>query len=238
MSANPEETRFQLDYWPIPFRGSFISFLFAYREVPLLECSGLDENVALKNAPLHEQSVPYIGPPVLHDRQTGTSLSQMPAIVLYAADILDLMPKGSFARAMALKILMDCNDLLMEISRYNGSDMWDRDAWREFRDARLPRWLGVFEESLRREYLGRTPVSFADISVFALFGTLIRCLPQLESDILEHAPGIHALCERIGATPSLRRCVARQRENYGELYCGGLIEKLLRAMLADDESER
>ena len=74
------------------------------------------------------------------------------------------------------------------------------------------------------------------VGVFALFGNMLRCLPALETDLLEHAPGIHALCRRIGAQPSLSDFVMEQEREYGQLYCGGQIEQSIRAMLAMDES--
>jgi glutathione S-transferase len=158
----------------------------------------------------------------------------MPAIVLYVSGELDLAPDDPFELAMCMKILMDCNDVLMEICRYNGSTMWEREDWFEFRSRRLPRWLQVFEESLQRGYIGKDAVSFADIGVFALFGNMMRCLPELEADILEHAAGIHGLCQTLGSQPSLAEYVAADERRYGKLYCGGQIEASIREMLTID----
>jgi glutathione S-transferase len=133
-----------------------------------------------------------------------------------------------------MKILMDCNDVLMEVSRYNGSTMWEHEEWKEFRLQRLPRWLDIFEESLQRGFVGKDLASFADIGVYALFGNMTRCLPELEADVLSRAPGIHALCQKIGSEPSLARFVAGQERQYGKLYCGGQIEKSIRNMLEMD----
>jgi glutathione S-transferase len=94
--------------------------------------------------------------------------------------------------------------------------------------------MQIFEESLQLGFIGKDLVSFADIGVFALFGNMMRCLPELETDVLSHAPGIHALCKRIGAVPSLARYIADQELEYGKLYCGGQIEKSIRKMLEMD----
>ena len=210
MSPQAARPRFRLQYWPLPFRGCFVSYLFAYRDVPFLETSDFEENLALKSLPPGEQAVPYMGPPVLHDLEYDRSLSQMPAIVLYVARKLGLAPGDPFDEAMAMKILMDCNDVLMEICRYNGSIMWEPGTWRVFRDERLPRWLQLFEESLERGLLGTEPLSFADIGVYALFGNMTRCLPELDADLLKGAPGIHALCQRIGSRPPIgHACVGQ-----------------------------
>ncbi len=234
MSSNMPQPRFQLYYWPIPFRGCFISYLFAYRNVPLLEETGFETNSDLKSRHPSEQDIPFMGPPVLRDLEADRTLSQMPAIVLHVSRELDFMPDDPFDVAMCMKILMDCNDVLMEICRYNGSTMWDREEWIQFRSQRFPRWLQIFEESLKRGSIGQEPVSFADIGVFALFGNMARCLPELEADILGHAPGIHALCQRLGSQPPLAKYVADEEQEYGQLYCGGQIEKSIRKMLRMD----
>ena len=234
MSSTSIKPRFQLYYWPIPFRGCFVSYLFAYRGVPLLEEASYDDIRRLIAQHPSDQSVPFMGPPVLKDLELDRTLSQMPAIVLYASRELDLLPEDPFDLATGLKVLMDCNDLLMEICRYNGSMMWERNEWTQFRSKRLPRWMQIFEETLTRGFLGKDKISFADIGVFALFGNMTRCLPELEADLLRHAPGIHAHCQKVGSQPSLAAYVANDEKRYGKLYCGGQIEESIRKMLALD----
>ena len=214
-----------------------MSYLFAYRDVPLNVVDGFEENNRLRSLAPSEQEVPYMGPRVLRDLDAGRTLGQMPAIALYAAHELDLMPDDPFDVAMSMKVLMDCNDVLMEICRYNGSSMWVRDEWVRFRSKRLVRWLEIFEEALERGFIGKEQVSFADIGVFALFGNMTRCLPDLEQDLSNHAPGIHALCRSIGSRPSLAKYVAGDEAKYGKLYCGGQIEESIRNMLAIDAGE-
>jgi glutathione S-transferase len=234
MTSKISKPRFQLLYWPLPFRGCFISYLFAFRDVPLLQENDYDQIAELKNQEPGDQDVPFMGPPVLRDLESGRSLSQMPAIVLGVSGELGLLPDDTFDAAMCMKILMDCNDVLMEICRYNGTSMWDREEWTAFRTARLPRWLDLFEESLRRGYLGGDSVTFADVGVYALFGNMVRCLPELEPDLSGRAPGIHSLCRRIGSETSLAAFVRDEERRYGKLYCGGQIEESIRAMLAMD----
>ena len=234
MTSKMSQPRFKLHYWPTPFRGCFVSYLFAYRDVALLEESDFEEVRNRKSRHPSEQDIPYMGPPVLSDLESGRSLSQMPAIVLYVSGELDLCPDDAFDMAMCMKILMDSNDVLMEICRYNGSTMWQREEWQAFRSQRLPRWLDIFEESLQRGHVGKDRISFADIGIFALFGNMTRCLPELEPDLLNHAPGIHTLCQSIGSQPSLAKFVENEEQKYGKLYCGGQIEESIRKMLEMD----
>ena len=237
MTSDAQAPRFELVYWPLPFRGCFISYLFAYQDVALAENSDFEYIHELYGLDPSEQPVPFMGPPLLTDRTNNRTLSQMPAMTLYVSRELGLLPEDPFDEAMCMKILMDCNDVLMELCRHNGSTMWDRDSWCEFRGRRFPRWLRIFEESLARGAIGRGRVTFADIGVFALFGNMMRCLPELEGDVQRSAPGVYALCRHIGARESLARFVASQEARYGSLYCDGQIEQSIRAMLAQDAAE-
>ncbi len=237
MTGSTTEPRFQLYYWPLPFRGAFVSYLFAYRGEPLLEITDYDEIIALKDQHPADQAIPFMGPPVLKDRETGQAFSQMPAIVLHVSRQLDFLPEDPIEQVMSMKVLMDCNDVLMEICRYNGSMMWERDEWLQFRSERLPHWMGIFEESLARGLLGSERVNFADIGTFALFGNMTRCLPELDGDLLNHAPKVHALCAKIGSQPSLAQYVAVEEQKYGSLYCGGQIEASIREMLKLDAEQ-
>ena len=237
MSSTETEPNYQLYYWPLPFRGCFVSYLFAYRNESLVVSTNYEEIGALMNQSPREQPIPFLGPPVLVDLRSGWALSQMPAIVQHVSRALDLLPEDPAAQALCLKVLMDCNDLLMEICRYNGSMMWERSEWTQFRSTRLPRWMGIFEASLSRGHIGAGTVTYADIGVYALFGNMIRCLPELAPDLLTHAPGISALCERIGAQPYLAAYIAEEASLYSDLYCGGQIEASIREMLAADLAE-
>lgn len=228
------DAKYTLYYWPMAFRGCFISYQFAYKNEPLT-LAGTWESIAAMNAEQpEEQNIPCTGPPVLFEHETGRYLSQTPAIILYAASKLGLAPADPYDTAMCLKVQMDCNDVLMEICRHNGSTMWTRDEWVQFRTKRLPRWMRVFEESVKRGFIGKEQVTFADISVFALFGTMTRCLPELDGDLLQHAPNVHQLCKRMGETPSLAKAVELDEQRAGKTYCGGQIEASIREMLAGD----
>lgn len=229
-------SRFKLYYWPIPFRGCFVSYLMAYKDIPFIEETSLEEIQKIKALPPAEQEIPFMEPPILADLKTGRSLSQMPAIVLYLSKELELSSSDPFEMANEVKVVMDCNDLLMEVCRSNGATMWVREEWIEFRSNRLPKWLGIFEETLKRGFIGGDEVNVSDICVYALFGNMTRCLPDLEADLKRGAPGIYSLCEKIGAHPPLATFVYEQEKKYGNLYCGGQIEESIRLMLSMDLS--
>ena len=62
------EPRFHLYYWPLPFRGCFVSYLLAWADEPF-DLADMDALVELKSREPGAQEVPFVGPPVLHDRR-------------------------------------------------------------------------------------------------------------------------------------------------------------------------
>lgn len=224
--------RFELIYWPIAFRGCFISYVLAYWDLPFALSSDPESIVAEQEKPPSLQSIPFMGPPVLVDHDFGKRICQTPAILLYLQSELELSAKSAYARAMTMKVVMDCNDLLMEICCANGSSMWERKAWEVFRSQRLPRWLGIFERSFADGMIGGENIGIADLVTCALLGNTARCLPELAADFKQGAPAVYAHCQSLMTKPSLKDHIQSQSDAYGDLYCGGQIEQSIRKMLA------
>ncbi len=235
---------YKLYYWPAPFRGDFIRFLLAeagekYEEASVKEISDL------YSLSVEDQPLPMMAPPFLHDLDRDVFLNQMPAIVMYLSGKLGFLPHDSYKSAICNKLVLDSNDVLIEITNYNGSVMWERDSWRAFRDKRLKRWLEIFEQTGRMfglgsesgYILGGDSISTADIVTYALWGTMVRCLPELKADCREHAPHIFRLCQRIETRPNIKQLVEYQEKAYGSQYCGGQIEKSIRNMLEQDAGQ-
>jgi glutathione S-transferase len=85
--------------------------------------------------------------------------------------------------------------------------------------------------------LGGDQISVADIATCALWGTMIRCLPELSADCQKHAPNIFELCQKIENRPKIQSFLEDQNRKYGNLYCGGQIEQSIRNMLAHDAKQ-
>lgn len=229
---------YKLIYWPLPFRGSFVLSLLEYRQCRY-ELSPVEEVLHYKSAAIDQQSIAGMAPPLLIDYQTGRSINQMPAIVFYLAAKLDLMPENAFDQALMLKIVLDANDVLSDLTNANGTKMWQYEQWQGFRKQRLRRWLDIFSQNLasskvQDEYVFGHQISAADLAIFALFGTIMRCFPTLQEDIATHAPRIAALCQRILEIPSIKAWQQAQQVAMGDLYCGGQIEASIREMLKRD----
>ena len=232
--------RFTLYYWPIPFRAQFARYVLAYRGEAWDEVD-VEALLDLKEAPVQDQPLPFMAPPLLYDAGADLWLSQAPAITGYLGEIFDLMPGTPEKDALTHKVLGDCIDVLQELTRNCGAAMWDEDSWAEFAATRLPRWLEIFEtvgarHGLQADHgtlLGTPDPGVADLSCAALWVTICDTLPELAPLIAGHAPNVLALSQRLGATPDISALRDDQKQRWGNLWCTGQIEASLRTVLAN-----
>ena len=228
---------YTLYYWPIPFRGQFIRALLAHVHATWEEAD-TDEIFALMKQSPADQLVPHVGPPVLIDHSNGLALSQTQSILSYLGHKHGLMPDDPARDALTHKIVADANDVLYELTRHNGAQMWTRQTWDDYQP-RLRRWMGIFEETGRRYgltaaagyALGTDEPGVADITIYALWGTMAAKLPPLRTILEQNAPGIAGLTARIAALPEQSALRAESDAKYGDEWCSGQIEDSLRAVL-------
>jgi len=228
---------YDLYYWSVPFRGQFVRAVLAHAGKTWTE--GGDAAISkLMGGKAPDMPVPFMGPPLLIDRKAGFAIAQMPAIVLYLGETLDLLPATPALRALTLKIVNDANDVIDEITLNGGRQMWTAERWRDF-VPRLKTWMSFWEETGRRHglqaesglLLGGEAPGVADVVTATLWSTLMDRLPRIEAILEDAAPMTAALSRRVAALPPLVALAARAREDYGDAYCGGQIEASLRKVL-------
>jgi glutathione S-transferase len=228
---------YTLYYWSVPFRGQFVRAVLAFAGKSWTE--GGDGAISkLMESPVKKMPVPFMGPPLLIDKKADFAIAEMPAIVLYLGETLDLMPAAPALRAMTMKIVCDANDVIDEITRDGGREMWTEKRWREF-VPRLKKWMSFWEETGRRHGLkkisgfllgGKTPC-VADVVTATLWSTMAERFPKIEAILDKAAPMTAALTRRVAALPPLAKLAAKARKDYGDAYCGGRIEASLRKVL-------
>jgi len=220
---------YALHYWSIPFRGQFVRAILAHAGKTWTEFDDASITALMKGA-VQDMPIPFMGPPVLVDNQTGFAIAQMPAIVLYLGETLSLLPATPALRAMTLKTVNDANDVIDELSQDGGREMWSAKRWQEF-IPRLTKWLSVWEETGQRHGLtmdagfllgGKTP-GIADVVTATLWSTLAERFQAIDALLHEVAPMTAALSQRVSALPALERLAAKARRNYGDAYCGGKV---------------
>lgn len=228
---------YKLYYWPVPFRGHFVRAVLAYAGQ-----SWTEANAAAIEKLMDQQAksmpIPFMGPPVLIDRKANFAIAQMPAIILYLGETLDLMPATPALRALTAKIINDTNDVIDELTLFGGRQMWTKKSWNEFLP-RLQKWMSFWEETGRRHGLtpnagfllgGETP-GIADIITATLWTTMTDHLPKIGTILQATAPLTATLAARVSALPPLAKLAAKSMKTYGDVYCGGQIEVSIRKML-------
>ena len=228
---------YDLYYWSVPFRGQFVRAVLAYAGKTWREAG--DEAIAkLMEGPVKKMPVPFMGPPLLIDRKADVAIAEMPAIILYLGETLDLLPKDPALRAMTIKIVNDANDVIDEITLDGGRQMWTEKRWKEF-VPRLKKWISLWEEAGRRHglkadsgfLLGGDEPGIADVVTATLWSTMTGRFKKIETILKKTAPMTAALTRRVAELPPLAKLAAKAEEDYGDAYCGGKIEASLRKVL-------
>jgi glutathione S-transferase len=220
---------YELLYWSVPFRGQFVRAVLAFAGASWDE--GGDGKISeLMEGSVGDMPVPFMGPPVLVDRKNSFAVSQMPAIILYLGETLDLLPQSPQLRAMTIKIVNDANDVIDEITLNGGEQMWTAERWSEYRP-RLGKWMSLWEDTGRRYglqeesgfLLGTDDPGIADVVTATLWMTMTERFSKVRDLLEETAPRTAALCRRISALPSLAGLATDARRNFGNDYAGGQI---------------
>jgi glutathione S-transferase len=225
---------YELHYWQIPFRGQFVRAILAFAGQRWDEFDDgaigetMDEDVG-------RQPIPFKGPPMLVDRRSGFALAQMPAIAYWLGETLGLLPADVDGKALSLKVVNDCNDIIDELTLDGGKQMWTPRRWKEFQP-RLKRWMAIFEETGRRHrleadagyLLGGARPGVADIVTATLWSTAGDRFPTIATLLAREAPAVAGLVRRMADEPALANLARVSREQFGDSWCGGEIEKSLR----------
>jgi glutathione S-transferase len=225
---------YKLYYWSVPFRGQFVRAVLAYAGKTWTE-GGDDAISKLMEGPVKKMPVPFMGPPLLVDKKADFAIAQMPAIVLYLGETLNLLPATPALRALTIKIVNDANDVIDEITLDGGREMWTKKKWAEY-VPRLKKWMSFWEEIGRRHglgpdsgfLLGGEEPGIADVVTATLWSTMTDRFPEIGKILDESAPITAELTRRVAGLPKLIKLAGKARRDYGEAYCGGQIEASLR----------
>lgn len=228
---------YELYYWSAPFRGQFVRAVLAHAGKTWTE-AGDGAISDLMGGSVEAMPVPFMGPPMLVDRRAKVAIAQMPAIILYLGETLDLLPATPELRALTLKIVCDANDVIDEMTHDGGREMWTDKRWAAF-EPRLRKWMSFWEETGRRHglktdsgfLLGGAGPGVADVVTATLWSTMTERFEPIGALLEGAAPMTAALVRRVADLPPLRALADKAREDYGETWCGGQIEASLRKVL-------
>ena len=214
---------YDLWYWPqIPGRGEFVRLALeaggiAYRDLARAE-GGLDALAADLRRP---RAQPPFAPPYLV--ADGMTVAQTANILLFLGERHGLAPGGAAGRFWVNQLQLTIADAVAEAHDTHhpvGVGLFYEDQKpeaarraREFRDARLPKYLGHFEQALQSAgpWLAGEHWSYADLSLFQLVEGLCFAFPRRMAGAGREWPGVMALRGAVAALPELRHYLGSDR---------------------------
>ena len=204
---------YQLHYWPtIQGRGEFVRLALEAAGAPYVDVARGDEHEGqgihammqlMKNPQVMQ---PPFAPPFLVNGKV--IVAQTAAILLYLGPRLGLVSKNKDRRLWTHQLQLTIADLVAEVHETHHpvamglyyADQKPEAARRakEFRQSRLPKYLGWFESVLMRNpkggaYLVGKRLSYADLSLFQLVDGLLYAFPKCTRRALKKAPLVAAL---------------------------------------------
>ncbi|MCQ8782291.1 glutathione S-transferase [Mangrovibrevibacter kandeliae] len=222
---------YDLFYWPgLPGRGEFVRLVLEaagadYREMNRVpaEAGG---GMAAMSAYLDGEQGPQIpfAPPFLRDG--NLVLAQTPVIVAHLGETLGLAPEAPGDRLFARQIATTTADLVAEAHDVHhpvGVGLYYEDqkpeaARRasEFRESRMPKFLGWYDAILKANPAGSTwlvgdRMSYADLGLFQVWQGLRYAFPRRMAVLAPDFVAISDLAERVAGQPRLAAYLASAR---------------------------
>ena len=217
--------KYQLYYWPeIQGRGEFIRLALEDAGADYVDVArGRGGMAAMMRilASRRAKRAPFAPPFLVAGRQL---IAQTAAILFYLGPRLGLAPANAAGRLWAHQLQLTIADWLVEVHDVHhpiGSGLYYEEQRREaqrraadFLAARLPKYLGYFEDLLAANrgafLLGKAPC-YADFSLFQMIAGLRYALPRAMARLERRHRRLSALHERVGARPRLAAYLASGR---------------------------
>ncbi|OOG53747.1 glutathione S-transferase [Rhodanobacter sp. C03] len=162
-----------------------------------------------------------LAPPFL--KAGRTVIAQTAAILLYLAPRLKLVPAGAAMRLYAHQLQLTIADLVAEVHDthhpiasslyYKDQRVAARQRAEDFRQHRLPKYLGYFEEVLVRSD-GRHALSthsYVDLSLFQIMSGLAYAFPHAMRPLRRKLPHLCRLAGHVAERPRIAAYLASPR---------------------------
>ncbi|MFT0548874.1 glutathione S-transferase [Allopusillimonas ginsengisoli] len=216
---------YELWYWNgIPGRGEFVRLALEAGAIAYRDCArekGGEPSLLMGDMQKDRKHPPFAPPYLVADDMV---IAQTAAILLFLGERHGLAPEGTKARMWVHQLQLTIADLVVEAHDVHhpiASGMYYEEQRDEalrrapdFRDNRLPKYLGYFETVLaqREGWLveGNT-WSYADLSLFQVVDGLRFAFPQRMSKLAQNHERVMALHERVAALPELQDYLGSDR---------------------------
>jgi len=220
--------RYELYYWPqIQGRGEFIRLALEEAGADYVDVARLPGRKGAAFDRILERAADGRTPFALPALRAGRLvIAQTANILQYLGPRLGLVPKAEAARLWAHQLQLTIGDLVGEAHDSHhpiASGLYYHQQKREasrrsvnFRNERLPKFLGYFEDVLRnnpagdRHLVGRS-LSYADLSLFQVMAGLDYAFPRAMGRMRRRHARLVALHERVARRPRIAAYLASER---------------------------
>jgi glutathione S-transferase len=217
--------RYELYYWSgIQGRGEFVRLALEEAGADYVDVARQDESAMLRLLNGEEIPRPPFAPPFL--RAGRLVIGQTANILLYLGPRLGLVPVDEAGRLWAHQLQLTIADFVDEahdthhpIASSLYYDEQKPEAQRraaDFRQRRIPKYLGYFERVLARnpegdEHLVGDRLSYPDLSLFQIVAGLRYAFPATMAQQEKSYPRVVALYDRVAARPRIAAYLASPR---------------------------
>lgn len=215
--------RYELYYWPdIQGRGEFIRLALEDAGADYIDVARTKGGMSKMMRLMEEGARPPFAPPFL--KAGKLLIAQTAIILLYLGGRHGLAPKDEAGRLWIHQCQLTLTDFLVEIHDthhpiasglyYADQKLEAKRRTADFRESRLPKFFGYFEDVLAhnsRGGLAGAKLCYADLSLFQMVEGLTYAFPKVTARMKPHFPRLHALRDRVAARPRIAAYLGSKR---------------------------
>lgn len=219
--------RYELYYWPsIQGRGEFVRLALEDAAADYVDVARTPKGMAAMIRLMESSAIdrPPFAPPFL--KAGKLVIAQTANILLFLGPRLGLVPKNEASRLWAHQLQLTVADWVAEVHDTHhpiAGDLYYEDqkaaAKRraaDFTANRLPKYLGYFEQILKRkpkggDYLLDKKVSYVDLSMFQMVAGLRYAFPRAMAKLEKKYTRMIAVHDRVSTRPRLAKYLTSER---------------------------
>ncbi|MEP9403469.1 glutathione S-transferase [Sphingomonas sp. VNH70] len=213
---------YRLWYWPtIQGRGEFVRLALEGAGIDYVDCAR-EQGVAAMQRRMAEAARAPFAPPFLE--LDGLVIAQVAGILQYLGERHDLALSNMRDRLWANQLQLTIADLVAEVhdvhhpvavgAWYHEQRAEAARAARQFREERLPKFLGYFEDAITG-HAGPWAIdhrwTYVDTSLFQLVAGLRYAFPRRMAALEREVPALVALHDRVRELPGIAHYLASDR---------------------------
>lgn len=221
---------YELYYWPgIQGRGEFVRLALEEAAAPYVDIALVPDSqgggAGAVQRFLQDRALehPPFAPPYL--RAGREWIGQTANILLFLGDRLGLAPRSAAGRRWTHQLQLTIADFVAEVHDTHhpvGSGLYYKEQKREakrrskeFRESRMPKFLGYFERVVksnrRSPWMVGSRVTYVDLSMAQVLAGLRYAFPLASRRVLRGCPRLRALHGEVFSRPRIERYVASGR---------------------------